>query len=241
MPHKCLGSAYGQGLGGAGKAQRLLGTGFVHQRNGLLGGSVLQAKAVFTAPGGERFQHFAAGGAGEQAVNGLHLNGRRVYIAQLYQTQPGGVITALLLGEVGLDLVPMGFGGGQAVVAVAHGHHQRGLPGCGGIAGIKHLAAGQALQRGHNALLHGLVGDAPAAKMAALQHQIKVIGKGIIAAGIRQGLNHGFFGIVQQHHHMGQFQHSAAAHGQTGRNALHHRVFAGADQRLGAFFIAVVL
>ena len=45
MPHKCLGSANGQGLGGAGKAQRLLGTGFVHQRNGLLGGSVLQAKA----------------------------------------------------------------------------------------------------------------------------------------------------------------------------------------------------
>ena len=40
---------------------------------------------------------------------------------------------------------------------------------------------------------------------------------------------------------MGQLQHGAAAHSQTGRNALYHSVFTGADQGLCALFVAVIL
>ena len=63
----------------------------------------------------------------EDPVNGLKLQGVVVEVDQLHQGVTGGVGLALCLGQSGLELLPAGLGGGQGVIAVAHGVGQHRL------------------------------------------------------------------------------------------------------------------
>ena len=69
---------------------------------------------------------------------------------------------ALLLRKGGLQFLPIGLCSGKAVVAIAYGHHNGGLPGGSGIACVKHRLAGKGFQRVHGLLLQGRVFDLPA-------------------------------------------------------------------------------
>ena len=70
--------------------------------------------------------------------------------------------------------------------------------------------------------------------MAAPQHQFRVV-QGLHGAGLsRQGLDDRPLGIVDQQHHVGQFQRRVLPHPYPGWDALQHRPLRGPDQRPGA-------
>ena len=55
---------------------------------------------------------------------------------------------------------------------------------------------------------------------------------------VTDGFDQRLFLIVGQHHHVGRFQNSTTAYFQARRDALHHRLFSGADGRFAAGVIA---
>ena len=70
--------------------------------------------------------------------------------------------------------------------------------------------------------------------MAAAQHEDRVI-EGFHDAGLPcQRFDHASPRIVDQQHHMGQFQRRMLPHPYPGRDALQHRPLRGPDQRPGA-------
>ena len=135
-------------------------------------------------------------------------------------------VLALLL------LLIAGLGGGQRVVAVAHGE-QQGRHAGNAVLLLHGLVGGKALQcLGHS--VHLLVGQLVAPNMAAVLHQVEVIQ---LLHGIgcrRQRLDDGLIGIVYQQHHMGQLDGSVAAYLGTGRDAIQHCPLGGTNQGAGA-------
>ena len=118
------------------------------------------------------------------------------------------------------------------MVAVTHSKQQRGN--AGNIVLLLHrLVSGQTLQRiGHGVdlLLRQLV----APDMAAVLHQVEVI-QGLHGTGSGgQRLDDGLVGVVDQQHHMGQFDGCVAAYAGPGRDTIQHGALSSADQRAGA-------
>ena len=172
-------------------------------------------------------------------VDRLDLDGRAMYIADLGQAPAGGVILLLFGGQALLQFLPVGFGRGQRVVAVADSQHHGRLTGGTGPASSKFFLVGQVGQCGVDLVDQGGVFHRPAAQMAAAQHQLAVIQQRQAIFMVTDGFDQRLFLIVSQHHHVGRFQNSATAYFQARRDALHHRLFAGADGRFAAGVIVV--
>ena len=137
-----------------GHSQRLLAAAQTHDQtlgmgddaDGILGTVFVHDDAFLVAVFRRAQQHLGTGGAEHHPVHRLKDDGRAVDVAHLGQAVPGGVVFPLLGGQLGLDLLPAGLGGGQAVVAVSHHHSHGGLAGKIGVALVK---AGLAAQVGH--------------------------------------------------------------------------------------------
>ena len=170
--------------------------------------------------------------AEHHAVDRLELQRVVVVVHHLYQGVTGGQRQILLGGLALLLLLIAGLGGGQRVVAIAHGEQQRRH--AGDVVLLLHgLVGGQALQRvGHGVDL--LVGQLEAADVTAVLHQVEVIDLLHTAGSGGQRLDDGLFGVVDEQHDVGQLDGGVAAHLGPGRDAVQHRALGGADQRARA-------
>ena len=170
--------------------------------------------------------------AEQHPVDGLKLQGVVVVVHHLHQGEAGGQGQVLLGGLALLLLLVAGLGGGQGVIAVAHGEQQGSHAG-DAVLLLHGLVGGEALQGvGHGIYL--AVGELVAADVAAVLHQVEVIQLVHLAGGGGQRLDDGLFGVVDQQHHMGQLDGGVAAHPGPGRDAVQHGALGGADQGAGA-------
>ena len=242
--HKVFGGAHGQRLGGGVKTDG----GFPAVRRGqgealaaLRRLAQVQAQMALLAVGVQLAQHLVGAHIKQHPGNGLDLDGIAVQVAHLGQAPAGGMGLPLLGGQGGLQLLPIGLGGGQAVVAVAHGQGDGRLAGGGGEFLIEGLLTAQGLDGIGQCAAQGLVLHGPAPDGAAAQHQLTVVQRAQPVLLCGQAAQNVVVPVVDEHHHMGQLQAGAAAHRQPGGNALHHRVLGGTHRRAAAGGVAVLL
>ena len=165
--------------------------------------------------------------------------GGAVDVADLGQAPARRMGPALLLAQGGLQLLPVGLGGGQAVIAVTDGQYHRLLPFGSGPAAGKGGRVGQRRQRGINLGNERGVLDGPAAQMPAAQHQLTVVERRQLVLHQSDGLDQRAVGVVGQHHDVGRFQRRPAADLEARRDALHDGALARADSGLGALRVVV--
>ena len=231
--------ADGQGRDGALEAEHVGNVGARQRKGLLLGIAEADARVVGVAPRDEGQQHRAAVHIEQYAVDGLDLNGRGVDVAHLGKAPPGRVVFPLLQSQGGLQLLPVGLGGSQRVIAVADGQRQRRGPLGLRVFGVKGFLTAQLLQGGvdlgqQRRVLHG-----PARNVAAAQHQFALVDFAQLRLFLTDGLDEGAVRVVGQHHDVGRFEAGPPPDGHPGRDAALHRVLAGADVRLGALGVAV--
>ena len=210
------------------------------QREGLLPGiAEADARIVGVAPRDEGQQHRAAVHVEEHPVDRLDLDGGRVDVAHLGQAPAGRVVCLLLRGQGLLQLLPVGLGRCQRVVAVAHGQRQRGCAPGLWIPGIKDFLTAQPLQGRVDLGQQSRVFHGPARDVPAAQHQFAFVDLAQRVFLHPDGLDEGAVRVVGQHHDVGRFQAGPAPDGHPGRDAALDRVFAGAHLRLGTLGVAV--
>ena len=177
--------------------------------------------------------------AEDHPVDGLELEGVVVEVLDLHQGVPGGKAGPLVLGGDLLEILIAGLGGGQGVVAVAHGEQQGGHAPQAVLA-LHGVVAGQAAQ-GVGQLVHLPGGELPAGEVAALEHEVKVIDPlhGVLGGG--DGLHTDFFGVVDEQHHVGQLDGGVLPHPHAGGDALQHGALGGPDEGPGAGGVVVLL
>ena len=162
------------------------------------------------------------------------FKGQRVIVKihHLHQGVPGGQGRPLLRRRHLFQIFVAGFGGGQRMIAVSHGEQQRGRVRHAVLIrhGLRTFQGAQGV--GHPA--HLTIRQPPALHMAAAQHEVRVI-EGFHDAGLHcQRFDHASPRIVDQQHHMGQFQSRVLPHPYPRWDALQHRPLRGPDQRPGA-------
>ena len=118
------------------------------------------------------------------------------------------------------------------MVAIAHGEQQRCRTGevVLGHLGLVRAQTGEGV--GHGADLR--IGELIALDMSAVLHQIEVIDHLHAVSSSGKRLNDGLFGVVDEQHHMGQFNGCVAAHAGPGRNTVLNGGLGGTDQGAGA-------
>ena len=147
------------------------------------------------------------------------------------QGETGRMVFAFRFGQAFTDLIPVGFGGGEAVVAVTHGQQQRMFA----------FRIHQGVQAPvHLRQLFGAV-DSPAGQVAAVHHQVKIINLPQGSFVRLQRLQHRTVRIVDQDHDMGQFHRRAPADFQPRGKPVGDRLLGRADQRQGTFFKGILL
>ena len=170
--------------------------------------------------------------AEDHPVDGLELQGIVVVVDDLYESVAGGKVFPLALRRHLLEVFITGLGGGQGMVAVAHGEEQGlGIPeavlllhGLGGAEGGKGIRDAVDL----------LGGELPAGEVAAALLEIEVIELLHLGALRRQGLDDAALGIVDEEHHVGQLDGGVLPDPDPGRDAGEDGALGGPDQCAGA-------
>ena len=153
-------------------------------------------------------------------------------VHHLHQGVPGGQRGPLVLRRHLFQVLIALLGGGQGVVAVAHGEQQRrrvlqavfllhGLRRTHGRQGVRHR-------------VHLFRRQLPALQVAAALLEVEVVQLLHAVRPGGQGLDDGPVRVVDQQHHVGQLDGSVLPNPHPGRDTGEHRPLRGPDQGAGA-------
>ena len=170
--------------------------------------------------------------AEDHPVDGLELQGVVVVVDDLHQSVAGGEVFPLALRRHLLEVFIAGLGGGQGMVAVAHGEEQGlGVPEA---VLLLHSLGGAEAGQGIRDAGDLVGGELPAGEVAAALLKIEVIELLHLGALRRQGLDDAALGIVDEEHHVGQLDGGVLPDPDPGRDAGEDGALGGPDEGAGA-------
>ena len=169
-------------------------------------------------------------------MDGLKDDPLVVNVVELDEGVPGGMVCPLIFRQGRLDLLPVGLGGGQAVVAVAHGEEEHGVI---AVLLFKSILVGELREGGEDVLHVPLPRHKTTGDMAAAQHQVGVVEAGKLLRLLHQGLDDGTLGVVDEDQDVGELHRGPLPDLQPGRDAGDDGPLGGADQGTGALGVVV--
>ena len=151
-------------------------------------------------------------------------------VLQLHERIARGMVGEVLTGMVALQLLIAGLCGGKGMVAVADGeHHGNALQALVLLADVCGIVRQAGIERSGF-----LAVDEPAADVAAVLHEVKVIELLELVLLLRDRLDEHMLMVVRQHQDVRQLDGRFAADAHARRNAFNDRALCGADGRNGA-------
>ena len=175
----------------------------------------------------------------QHPVDGLKQDAFVMDILKLHERIARGVVLLLGRGERLLQGLPVGFRGGEGMVAIAH-RKEHGLF----IRAVLLRKAGgvcKRFQRAEHALNPACIANHISFDAAAAKHELKIVKPVSCSCGVCERLDDRVLRVVNQNEDVRQLKRGILADAQARRNALHNRAFRCADERFGATAVIVLL